>query len=111
MTASASLRFRSAPAAFVVSLVALAFLGTLNQDSYRSQDRLLDRKAELQVLNSTLRLDAARINGPVVIGNWARERGMIPAPQVSGVREIAPEPVPERAAPPVTGLEVHTVWR
>lgn len=106
-----NLRFRFAPAAFVIALLALAYVGTLNQASYRTQWDLLDRKEELQVLNSTLRLEAARVNGPVVIGNWARERGMIPAPQGSQVRELAPEPVPARAAPLRTGLEVHTVWR
>jgi|SRR5690625_7547371 len=106
-----TLRFRFAPAAFVAALLLLAWLGTLNQASFRTQWELLDRKEELQSLNSTLRLEAARVNGPVVIGNWARERGMIPAPQGDNVREVAPEPVPGRAAPITTGLEVHTVWR
>lgn len=104
-------RFRFAPAAFIISLLLLAFIGTLNQNAYRRQTRLLDYKSELQSLNSTLRLEAAHINGPVVIGNWAREQGMIPAPQGTAVREIAPQPVPPRAAPLTTGLEVQTIWR
>lgn len=105
------LRFRAAPFVFIVSLSVLAALGSVNQQNFIRQWDLIDRKVELQNLNSTLRLEAAKVSGPVQIGNWARERGMIPAPQGSSVREVAPEPLPGRAPQVETGLEVQTVWR
>lgn len=106
-----ALRFRAAPYVFIIGLLALAYVGSLNQAAFISNWDLIDYKAELQSTNSTLRLEAAAISGPITIGNWARAQGMIPAPQATTVREIAPEPVPVPAAPPVTGLEVYTVWR
>lgn len=104
-------RFRAAPIVFVISLFALAFVGTINQEGFVRQWDLLDYKADLQSLNSTLRLEAAAVSGPIGIGNWAREQGMIPAPQGRNVREVAPEPLPGRTPLVDTGLEVLTVWR
>ncbi len=105
------LRFNAAPFVFIGSLLVLAYVGSGNQASYIRQWDLIDYKAELQSLNSTLRQEAAAVSGPTVVGQWARAQGMIPAPQGRNVREVAPEPVPPQAPAPVTGLEVHTVWR
>ena len=105
------LRFRAAPFVFVATLIALAYVGAANQESYITNWDLIDYKAELQSANSTLRLEAADISGPIIIGNWAREQGMIPATQARNVREVAPEPVPVQAPATSTGLEVNTVWR
>lgn len=104
-------RLRFAPFVFIVILIILAAVGSGNQSSFIRQWDLIDRKAELQDLNSTLRLEAANVSGPIQIGNWARERGMVPAPQGVNVREVAPEPLPGRAPQAETGLEVQTVWR
>lgn len=104
-------RFRAAPFLLVLSLIVLALTGTVNQRLYRQHWGLLDRKAELQDLNSTLRAEAATVSGPIIIGNWARAQGMVPAPQVDRFRQLAPEPVPPVRETAVGGLEVHTVWR
>lgn len=105
------LRFRGAPLVFALSLLALAFTGTVNQRLYRQHWSLVDYKAELQDLNSTLRAEAAAVSGPIVISNWARARGMVPSPQVSRSRQLAPQPVPPVREPSITGLEVYTIWR
>ncbi len=109
--AAAHSRFVAAPMLYAVLLVLLAWVGSQNQLSFRQQAALLDRKVTLQSTISSLRFDAAQISGPVVIGNWARETGMIPAPQGRLVREIAPQPLPEAVADQPTGLEVITIWR
>lgn len=106
-----ALRFRAAPFIFIGTLIVLAYVGSANQASYITNWDLIDYKAELQSANSTLRLEAAAVSGPIIIGNWARAQGMIPAPQARSVREVAPEPVPVQAAELETGLEVFTVWR
>jgi len=107
----APLRFRGAPLLFTISLVVLAFTGTVNQRLYRQHWNLVDYKAELQELNSTLRAEAAAVSGPIIIGDWARSQGMVPAPQVTSTRQLAPEPVPPARQPAAGGLEVHTIWR
>lgn len=105
------LRFRAAPFVFMLALIVLAYVGSANQAAYIRNWDLIDYKAELQSSNSTLRLEAASVSGPIITGNWARAQGMIPAPQARNVRHVAPEPVPAPAEGPETGLEVSTVWR
>ena len=105
------LRFAAAPFVFIAGLLILAWVGTGNQASFIRQWDLIDHKADLQSLNSTLRLEAAAVSGPTVIGNWARQQGMIPAPQGRNIREVAQDPVPASTPEQATGLEVHTVWR
>jgi hypothetical protein len=104
-------RFRSLPLLLVALLIALAAFGVSNQGSFRHQVRLIDEKAELHALLADLRSQAAGISGPLAVGRWARERGMIPAPDGRLIREVAPEfppaPLPVRPA----GLEMRTVWQ
>jgi hypothetical protein len=104
-------RFRSLPFVLILLLFALAALGVNNQASYRHQIRLIDRKAELHTLVADLRSQAAWISGPLAVGRWAREQGMIPAPEGRLIREVAPEFPPLPQQPRLTGLEVRTVWQ
>ena len=95
---------------YVVLLLALALLGGLDQGLYRRHARLLDEKAALRAEVAELRARAAAVQGPMAVGDWARARGMVPAPEVANVRQVAPAPAPEPAALP-SGVEVRTVWR
>lgn len=104
-------RLGAAPWIFMVLLLALAWLGAQNQDAFRRQAALLQRKAELQSSIASLRLEASAFSSPIFIGQWARSVGMVPAPQVSRIREIAPQPLPSLSEPLATGLELSTVWR
>jgi hypothetical protein len=104
-------RFRSLPLLLSGLLLLLAGLGVSNQAAFRQHVRLIDEKAELHALLADLRSQAAWISGPLAVGRWARERGMVPAPEGRAVREVAPEfpPLPRPARP--TGLEMRTVWQ
>jgi hypothetical protein len=91
-------------------VLALAAMGAVNQGRFDRQAWLIDRKAALYADIVELRAQAAVVEGPLAVGAWAREHGMVPSPEVDGVRHVAPYPAPEASVLP-TGLEVRTIWR
>lgn len=95
---------------FVLAMAALSVLGAHNQARLLEQDALLERKAELIVERGVLRARAEAIVGAAAVGTWAREHGMVPAPENGNVVEVAPIVAPTLPAIP-TGLEVETRWR
>lgn len=95
---------------YLVLLLALSALGAVNQARYSFEARLIERKAALFAQITELRAGAAQVRGPLAVGSWAREQGMIPTPEVEQVRHVAPYPAPQ-ASEPVSGVEVRTVWR
>jgi ABC-type amino acid transport substrate-binding protein len=103
---------RVVTAGYVVLLLALAVLGSVSQQRYRAQARLLVAKEEAIVALVTARADAAAVNGPLAVTTWARQAGMVPAPDARQVEAVAPGlAAPTPPAPPAPGLEVATVWR
>lgn len=104
-------RFRSLPLLLSALLLVLAGLGVSNQAAFHTHVRLIDEKAELHALLADLRLQTAWISGPLAVGRWAREQGMVPAPEGRVTREVAPEfpPLPRQGR--LQGLEVRTVWQ
>lgn len=104
-------RFRSAPLLLIALLLVLAALGVQNQRTFSQHVRLIDRKAGLHTLLADLRSQAAGISGPLAVGAWAREQGMIPAPQGRLIREVAPELPPQPRPQLATGLELRTIWQ
>jgi hypothetical protein len=103
---------RLATAGYIALLLALAVLGSVSQQRYRAQARLLVAKEQAIVALVTARADAAAVNGPLAVNTWARQAGMVPAPDARQVEAVAPGPgAPNPAAPPSPGLEVVTVWR
>lgn len=95
---------------YVLLLLALALLGAASQGVLRRHAGALDDKARLLSEVAVLRAEAAEVQGPLAVGRWARERGMVPAPEVTAVRHVAPSPAPSLAVA-ATGTEVRTVWR
>lgn len=91
-------------------VLTLALIGGFNQVRYRHQARLIEHKAELHALISDLRSEAALIRGPLAVGAWARQNGMVPSPEVGQLRHVAYFPAPQTQTPP-TGLEMRTIWR
>ncbi len=103
---------RNAAALYVAALLLLAGLGATSQLRYRTQAGLLADKEEAIVALAAARAEAASVNGPLAVTNWARRAGMVPAPDAPNVEAAAagllPPPVP---TPPSPWLEVQTVWR
>jgi hypothetical protein len=95
---------------YAALLLALAGVGALNQARFSQEARLIDRKDELYAQITELRAAAALVQGPLAVSDWAREQGMVPTPDVSNIRHVAPFPAP-RSEEPATGLEVRTAWR
>jgi len=95
---------------YVIALIVLAVLGANNQARFNHQWDLLDRKALLQEEITILRQQAATISGPLAVANWARENGMVPAPEVEETRHVLYDTPPARQTP-ATGLTVRTAWQ
>ncbi|MEX2543276.1 MAG: hypothetical protein WD314_15830 [Trueperaceae bacterium] len=95
---------------YAVLVLVLALIGGFNQVRYRHQARLIEHKSELHELISDLRTDAAQIQGPLAVGAWARQTGMVPSPEVGRLRHVAYFPAPQAQASPA-GLEMRTIWR
>lgn len=95
---------------YLALLLALAALGAHNQVRRSLHADLLSDKAALQTQLSSLRRSAAEVSGALAIRSWAHARGMVAAPEVQNVSEVAPS-APPAVVQPVTGLEVYTVWR
>lgn len=95
---------------YLILILSLAAIGVVNQGRYRYEARLIDRKGELHARITELRAGAAQVRGPLAVGAWAREQGMVPSPEVEMVRHVAPYPAPQTDLLP-TGVEVRTVWR
>lgn len=103
-------RLRRFVPAYVLLLLALAALGSVNQSRLAERTALLERKEALRLEVVGLRAEAATVDGPLAVSQWAQDRGMVPAPEVDRTRHMlsVPAPEPVRAA---EGLEVRTVWR
>jgi len=103
---------RHAAVLYVAALLVLAGLGAASQMRYRTQASLLNDKEQAIVDLAAARSAAAGVNGPLAVTTWARQAGMVPAPDAPNVEAAAagllPPPV---ATPPSPWLEVRTVWR
>ena len=95
---------------YLILILSLAALGAVNQGRYRHEARLIEQKSDLFARITELRAGAAQVRGPLAVGNWAREQGMVPTPEVEMVRHVAPYPAPQSTDLP-TGVEVRTVWQ
>ncbi|HEX7003239.1 MAG TPA: hypothetical protein VF168_03535 [Trueperaceae bacterium] len=95
---------------YLILVLALAAVGGVNQGRYRYEAQLIERKSELYAHITELRAGAAQVRGPLAVGAWAREQGMVPSPEIELVRHVAPYPAPQTTPLP-TGVEVRTVWR
>lgn len=95
---------------YVALVLTLATLGAVNQARFQRQAQLIERKGELYGTIGELRSQAAAVQGPLAVGAWAREHGMVPAPEVSQVRHVAPLPAP-RPQKSTGGFEMRTIWR
>ena len=90
-------------------LLLLSAAGLVNQGLYHHQMSLIDQRQKLLDAVANLRLQAASVNGPLAVTQWADAHGMVPAPEASNVGAVAPGPAP-RLTLPDTGLEIRTVW-
>lgn len=101
---------RLAVPAYVLLLLLLAALGAANQGMLRSQVQLMDEKEALVTAIADTRRQAALVNGPTAIANWAALQGMVPIPEAADAVLVAPEEV---TLPPLPtpSLEIRTVWR
>lgn len=90
-------------------LLLLSAVGLVNQGLYHRQMSLIDQRHELLDAVANLRLQAASVNGPLAVTQWADAHGMVPAPEASNVSAVAPGPAP-RLTLPDSGLEIGTVW-
>ncbi|MDA0700471.1 MAG: hypothetical protein O3A02_04620 [bacterium] len=103
---------RTTATLYIAMLLLLAGLGAASQTRYRDQARLLEAKEEAIIALVSARADAAAVNGPLAITSWARQAGMVPAPDALQVEAVAPGLVaPTATAPHAPSLEVVTVWR
>jgi len=103
---------RTTATLYIAMLLVLAGLGAVSQMRYRDQARLLEAKEEAIIALVSARADAAAVNGPLAITTWARQAGMVPAPDAKQVEAVAPGLVaPTTATPRSPSLEVVTVWR
>ena len=103
-------RFRLALPLYLCLLLLLALIGIANQRLLGEQVALLDVKQELQAELAAARLQAAAVDGPEAIAEWATANGMITVPEAGTARLVAPEPAPRFTIPEPT-LELSTVWR
>jgi len=99
-------------ALYLAMLLLLAAVGALGQQRFLHQAALLERKDTAVIELAVARSGAAGIQGPLAVTQWARDRGMVPAPDALDVIRVAPSPL----APPTRtlatpSLEVRTVWR
>lgn len=97
---------------YVLVLLLLASVGAAAQTTYRQQARLLVQKEQAIVRLANARAEAARVNGPLAVGRWAREAGMVPAPDANRVEAVAGGLfAPQPPLHPIPWVEVVTVWR
>lgn len=102
--------FRLALPTYLLLLFALATLGAMNQQLYRQQLTLMDQKEELHAAVALTRQQAATVNGPTAVANWASASGMVAVPEAIGSALVAFSPAPAAELPTPT-LEVRTIWR
>lgn len=103
---------RRLSAGFVAALLLLAAVGSYGQQRLLHQAALLRHKDDAIVSLAEARSAAASVNGPLVVSRWARERGMVSAPDAPDAIAVAPSPLPPPTRTVITpGLEVRTVWR
>jgi len=103
---------RTTATVYLITLLLLAGLGAISQLRYRAQAGLLSDKEQAILALASARAAAASVNGPLAVTTWAREAGMVPAPDAQRVEAVAPGLVaPTPPAPATPWLEVTTVWR
>ena len=101
---------RRAIAIFVLMMLGMSVVGTVNQGRLQLQDELITLKEALIVERGALRARAERVRGPHAVSSWARSHGMIPALENDSVVQVAPVAGPSLQGVP-SGLEVATRWR
>lgn len=105
-----STRWQRSVLAYVVLILVLAAAGILNQAEHAQRSELMDRKTDLSARVSALRVEAAKVRGPLAVARYAETLGMIPVPDAKTVIPVAPAPAPTYV-PPLEGLEIRTLWR
>ncbi len=101
---------RLAVPAYVLLLLVLAVLGSVNQSHYRTQLRLMAEKEQLLSEVAATRRLAALVSGPTAVANWAAANGMVPVPEAHDSTLVAPDPASLDVLP-TPSLEIRTVWR
>lgn len=96
---------------YVALLLTLAALGAVNQDLLDRELTLMEQREATRRDIVALRARAAAVQGPLAVARWARDRDMVPAPEIETVEHVMPLPAPRPQAPESTGLEVRTEWR
>ncbi len=96
---------------YLLLFITLLFLGQANQERLQAERTLRAEREDTRRSVVTLRIEAAGVQGPLAVAEWAQAQGMIPAPEVERVQQVAPLNPPTITAPQVGGLEVRTVWR
>ena len=91
-------------------LITLACLGVYNQQLYKHHNTLIELKETLNQQKTELRVIATKINGPLAVRQWAESKGMVSVAILPQEGVSAQIPVPSYQ-PPMTGLELSTVWR
>lgn len=103
---------RRLAALFLALLLTLAAIGAYGQRRFLDQAQLLRDKDAAVIELAAARSAAAAVQGPLAISHWARERGMVPAPDALDVIPVAPSPLPPpRRVIEAPSLEVWTLWR
>ncbi len=101
---------RYALPAYLLLLLLLAFLGVANQDLYRQQARLIERREALDAELGAARRAAATVIGPLAVAEWAKAKQFVPVPEGGEAVLVAAETV-ELAQLPSPSLEIRTSWR
>lgn len=110
MSPTSSGVLRLAVPTYVTLLLAVAALGVMNQRDYAHQRALMARKATLLEEVALARRDAAVVDGPLAVADWARSAGMVPVPEGGSSILVAPAPAPTLELP-IAGMEIRTIWR
>lgn len=96
---------------YLLLFITLLVLGGANQEQLQAERALRAEREDTRRSVVTLRIQAAGVQGPLAVAEWAQAQGMIPAPEVDNVQQVAPLNAPTVAIPQAGGLEVQTVWR
>ncbi|HRN19210.1 MAG: hypothetical protein WC972_10015 [Trueperaceae bacterium] len=102
--------FRLALPAYLVLLLVLAVMGSINQGLLHRQLDLMAQKTDLTTSVARARLGANAVTGPPAVAEWARTAGMVPVPEGGPTIMVARDTV-ELPPLPAPSLEVRTVWR
>ena len=98
-------------ALYTILLLALATLGATNRQLYREQQALIDKKEALMSTRTELRPKATAVTSAENAKDYAYQQKMVPASLLAVINRVPPSPAPVPSEPPLSGLEIKTLWR